>query len=320
LGKDLFPDLLKRGGFATTIEGDVRQRFEENFEKGMEMFIKTRNVEISTLLREMSEYFVQFTPGFNNLYRRLATCLAQRQKDLGEHVKQRIVFATLNYDLLLELAILNAGCAVVYPSYIPGNHYTYVSEALRLRRDILNSYWWANYSATIPTIKTSAFEVLKVHGSCNFLLDIPPENFRGNTYENVGVAVEAPTIPVLPANKVLDWLRRSDSSLAPSISMYAEGKQVMFSRNYVQEHQSSFQTAVKEADRIFLIGVRIWRPDTHIWDHIAASKAWLGYAGGEPEEFRAWCRERRHSNHHVLGTYFDDSLPAIEQEIMNITR
>jgi hypothetical protein len=318
LGKNLFPDLLISGGFATTIEGELRRRFEEDFEMGMEMFRETRNVEIPTLLREMSRYFIQFTPGPNNLYRRLATMLSQRQKNLGEQVGERIVLATLNYDLLLEQAILDVGSAVRYPAY-PTGHHAYFPSTHRPRQDIVNSYW-EKYNAIYP-VGTSGFEMLKVHGSCNFLLDIPPENFRRVTYQNVGVAVEGPAKPVLPADRVLDWLMRSDSSLAPAISMYAEGKDVFFSRNYVLEHQSRFQAAVKEAEKIFLVGVAIQRTDTHdthIWDHIADSNAWLGYVGGEPDNFCAWCRKTEHSDYKVLGTYFEDALPLIGRALDDV--
>ncbi len=97
--------------------------------------------------------------------------------------------------------------------------------------------------------------------------------------------------------------------------MYAEGKQVMFSAKYVQEHQARFQAAVAQADKIFLVGIRIWPPDKHIWDHIAASKSWLGYVGFEPDEFRSWCEEKQHMNYHVLARSFKDALLLIEREM-----
>jgi hypothetical protein len=102
--------------------------------------------------------------------------------------------------------------------------------------------------------------------------------------------------------------------------MYTEGKQVLFSADYVREHQARFQTAVEEADKIFLVGIRIWPLDTHIWDYIATSKSWLGYVGREPDEFRAWCEENARSNQHVLACSFEDALPVIEQEIADVTR
>jgi hypothetical protein len=118
LGKDLFPHLLKESEIVGTWDEELRQYFERDFETGMKKYIETQEVEIPTLLREMSKYFIQFTPGPTNLYRRLVTSLAQRQKKLGEHLRQRIVLATLNYDLLLERAIHDAGCALAYPTDI----------------------------------------------------------------------------------------------------------------------------------------------------------------------------------------------------------
>src|ERR671911_3068747 len=80
LGKDLFSELLSKGGIAATVDEAHRQLFDENFEKGMQRFIENRNIDLTTLLREMSEYFVPFTPGPNNLYRRLANTICQWQK------------------------------------------------------------------------------------------------------------------------------------------------------------------------------------------------------------------------------------------------
>jgi hypothetical protein len=98
--------------------------------------------------------------------------------------------------------------------------------------------------------------------------------------------------------------------------MYAEGKQVLFGARYIREQQARFQASVAEADKIFLVGARIWPADVHIWDHIAASKAWLGYVGGkDPTDFLDWCKKNKHQDHHILGTYFEDTLPAIEREI-----
>jgi hypothetical protein len=102
--------------------------------------------------------------------------------------------------------------------------------------------------------------------------------------------------------------------------MYAEGKRVRFSDEYVREHQGRFQAAVEKADRIFLVGIRVWPPDSHIWDHIAASNAWLGYVGleGDAATFRSWCEEKGRTNHRVLAHSFKDALPLIEQELENV--
>jgi hypothetical protein len=315
LGKDLFPELLSRGGIAATIDSELRHLFEENFEVGMRRFIVTRNVDVATVLREMSEYFVPFTPGPNNLYRKLVDKLVRQQDKLTEQPRHRILLATTNYELLLERAILQSGCNLVYP--MPDNgSYTYVSKRNVLRARVLNSYWaqrHARFSVRSPT-----FEVAKVHGSCNFLLDIRPEMFRNVRFEGGNVAVEAPVRPVLPGHAVLDYLRRTDS-LAPAISMYAEGKQVLFSREYVREHQARFQAAVGEADKMFLVGIRVWPPDDHIWDHIAASTSWLGYIGREPEDFCSWCEEKNRANYHCLASTFEDALPQIERELEDAT-
>jgi hypothetical protein len=285
LGDKLFLELLGRGRFAALLNSELRQLFAEDFEEGMGEFIDTQSIDIHVVLREMSEYFVPFAPGPNNVYRKLVNSLGQRQ----EH---RIVLATTNYDLLIERAVLDSGYNLAYPmsqGALPtGRTRRYFSEWNRWRTQVLNAYW-AHRNVSFP-IRGSVFEVLKLHSSCNFLL------------------------AVLPGEHVLDYLRRTDS-LAPAISMYARGKQVMFGAPYVEKLQARFQAEVAEADKIFLVGIKVSPQDTHIWDHVATSDAWLGYVGFERDEFRSWCKEKGRANHHFLACRFEDALPLIEQEL-----
>ena len=65
-GNRLFLELLARGGFTAKLTPELRRLFEKDFEKGMGKFIETQSIDIHVVLREMSEYFVPFTPGHNN--------------------------------------------------------------------------------------------------------------------------------------------------------------------------------------------------------------------------------------------------------------
>jgi len=300
----------------------------------MAYFRETRNPETTTMLREMSEYFVPFTPGLDNLYQKLIESLGRHQKTFGDKPKPRIVLATTNYDLLIECAILNAGCAVVYPTPDSDADLTYAelpADADLPAKERSVHYWspridhgvehQLNYkleSDQTSVVRFPAFEVPKVHGSCNFAPQLGRYKFHNTVLEG-GVAnlVGAPVQPLLPANRALQWLKETDS-LAPAIAVYEAGKQVLFSPEYVQEHQRRFQTAVAEAEKVFLVGIRIVPEDGHVWDHVAASNAWLGYVGFEPKEFRAWCEANGYSNYRTLARSFKEALPLIEEEIEDL--
>jgi hypothetical protein len=79
----------------------------------MEEFFEKRNVEVTAFLREMAEYFVQFSPGPDNLYRKLIDALRG----------YKAVFSTTNYDLLIELCVKQAGRLVSYAGFpLPENN------------------------------------------------------------------------------------------------------------------------------------------------------------------------------------------------------
>jgi hypothetical protein len=139
LGTKLFSELQGRGGVAAEVTGALRDKFENDFERGMEEFFRYRNTETTAFLREMADYFAQFEPGPKNYYVELARIVAQ--------AKSSVVLATTNYEMLLELAVKRAGYNIVYdkPPYYP--------------------------KGGIP--------VLKLHGSCNFLPDFQGGGLRG---------------------------------------------------------------------------------------------------------------------------------------------
>jgi len=67
-GNKLFLELLARGGLTARLTPELRRLFEKDFEKRIGKFIETQSIDIHVILREMSEYFVPFTPGPNNVY------------------------------------------------------------------------------------------------------------------------------------------------------------------------------------------------------------------------------------------------------------
>src|SRR4051794_7919089 len=143
LGGGLFAALCK---FSPLIHEHCefeKDRFE-NFEEGMRWVYHERATFLPTFVCEMAKYFAQFKIEDGNVYVDFINSL--------KHRARHCCFATLNYELLLEQALVHNGFKVVY-----------------------------KYNDR----QADEISVVKIHGSINFL---PPKNwwhsFKGNSFEN----------------------------------------------------------------------------------------------------------------------------------------
>jgi hypothetical protein len=269
---DLLRAMQAQGGVAGTITGSLATQFANDFEAGMLEFFTTRNAEVSALLREMAAYFVGFEPGRGNYYRAII--------DTARKANAEVVFATTNYDLLIEHSITQSGARITYHGRpVPRNN----------------------------------FSLLKIHGSCNFLPHLGGSSIRGLGFvvpEGTGGILDAPVRPAQTTEEVREFCSREDS-IAPAIAVYMRGKPVLYCGPFVKEQQLAFAREVAAARKVFIVGLRCNPTDHHIWDVLARAKAWLGYVGLQPDGFSTWCKARRRKNASVVAPTFQDALPTI---------
>lgn len=268
----LFKKLQKRGGFAATVSKTLADLFIDNFEAGMAELYSSSERDTYALMREMSLYFSEFEPLEENYYRELIQFIAS--------TNHQVVFATTNYDLLIEISVCQLGFKVIYHA--------------------------------LPVPKNN-FSVLKIHGSCNFLPDIPNIKITGAYYKNVGTIIDAP-VRIAQASEVSKFCSEEDS-IAPAIAMYVKGKAVKFCPKYVIRHQKFWEESVFKAKRIFVIGLRVNPEDAHIWQVLASSKAQLLYVGFEQEDFENWTKQNRRKNAHWIAKTFQEALPKIKNHL-----
>jgi hypothetical protein len=131
LGKDLFEELVARGGVAAGLPDDLQEEFRKNFELGMGRFHEIYTGGIVSFQRELAQYLAEFVPTPDSTYIKLF-----RLVNLN-----RPIFCTLNYDLLIELAAAQAG--------FPGTSYTSVPTPGRLR--LLKPHGSCNFWPDIPS-------------------------------------------------------------------------------------------------------------------------------------------------------------------------
>lgn len=272
-GGGLFRALQKAGGVAASINQQLSELFIKDFESGMAEFFTTRNIDVTAFLREMGAYFTQFKPGPSNLYRIVIDLLAK--------TKRKAVLSTTNYELLVELAINQAGYNVNY----------------------------SGFSASRNTMP-----VLKIHGSCNFF---PSEHIKIsniNFLVSEGFAILNTGIRIAKNLQEVSDFYRLENSVAPAISMYARGKSVLYGPSFIAEQQKAWQLEIERASRIYVIGLRVNCADAHIWNPLKSSKAPLYYVG-QSEDFIEWKEDVRRKQAYVIATTFAESIEHIKRHL-----
>ena len=256
LGNGLFTDLVDINGVAATLPDNIKKMFEENFEEGMAEYYKFSDGNIMSFQRELAEYLASFQPTNSNVYIKL----------IKELSNQRVIYSSLNYDLLFELSAASLGLFTSYTS-------KYTQGGVRL---------------------------LKFHGSSNFWPDLPIGMLNNVQISGSGRAdIQA---PIKPLNQVETLNKcKLENSVAPAIAMFAVGKKVKISPDYVENQYEMWKTQVIKSSKIFIVGVRVHEVDDHIWALLGKSKGKVIYFGFESDraEFEQW-----KSNHNKINAYF----------------
>jgi hypothetical protein len=225
--------------------------------------------EIKTLFREkgfetgMAEYYRHSGGNIMRFQRELAHYLASFSPSQESAYVQlintlgtrRFIYCSLNYDLLFELSA---------------------------------AYLQLNTTYTAKRIKGEV-SLIKPHGSANFW-PYTSDKFTRCTFINAGPGADFQA-PIRPLNQI-DTINQclNQDSLAPAIAMYAEGKAVRVSPDYVEEQQQQWIMSAKLAKRVFVVGVRVHLIDHHIWGTLAETKADVIYFGfpNDKQNFDGW--------------------------------
>ena len=100
--------------------------------------------------------------------------------------------------------------------------------------------------------------------------------------------------------------------------MYAEGKAVKVSPDYVEAQQAQWQSVVAKAKHIFVVGVRVHNIDEHIWSPLVSTKASVTYFGRPPDkpEFLAWKSNVKKKNAFFIEATFSESVGIIKSRLI----
>lgn len=271
----LFARLEGAGGQAARLPADLKALFRTDFEQGMAQFYEYADGDIMRFQREMAAYLAKFKPGAANAYIRLIRTIGPR----------RAIYASLNYDLLFELAAASLGLSTFY----------------------------------VTDSQASGVRLLKLHGSSNFWPDIPVGMIGNATFRRSGRAdIQA---PIKPLSQEETLYRCSvEDSVAPAIAMYAEGKAVNVSPDYVERQQELWKAMVHRANRIFVVGVRVHNADVHVWGELARTRAAVTYFGRESDRlaYEQWTADNGKRNAYFIEATFDECIAFIGRQLGRI--
>jgi hypothetical protein len=187
-------------------------------------------------------------------------------------------FASLNYDCLLELAAAQLGLNV-------------------------------NYSARDD--EPSAVQVLKLHGSCNFIT--PELSAMRPHLTNPGSFLGSQLDVLSPRNlqNVLkDKFREGiNHYFYPILSLYAVGKNTHIAPEKIQAFRNAWVEEAAQATHLAIIGVRFNSQDDHITDSVRATPAQTVLYVGSEADFEAWHSLNPSCKH--LGEKFDESFAGL---------
>lgn len=273
LGTQFFEEFKKLGGVATTVDEQLSEMFNLDFEKAMDEFFEKRNLDVTSFLREMAKYFCQFEPLEGNLYGELIKILGKGRK--------KVTFVTTNYDLLIELAAAQQGMYISYGG-LPAPHNNL---------PLLKIHGSCHF---LPDLGNSTFK------NCHF----------GTAGTRDSTIVEAPVKIATSIAEVLKFCNEQDS-LAPALAMYSPDKRVLYCKRFVEQQQEAWRNAVDKASSLYIIGLKVHAIDDHIWGILAKSKCTKYYIGGEPEEFLEWAKNAGAKNCYAIASRFNEALPTI---------
>lgn len=277
LGINLFTNLKNRfpetwGILPPGFEND----FKENFEKGMSRLWSdlSYNSKIPSFMKDFAIFFSKFkiTDYNKNLYYQLFSELKKR------NVLEETVLSTINYDCLIDYAL----------------------EKLNV-----------NYSYSISNINNTIV-VLKIHGSCNYLLDPKVISVKSGAKYRPGITFNPPLVFKSPED--IEEYCYSDTALYPAMAIYMSSKPIQMGSVAITRIQKDWQDIIMNAEKVFIVGANPNMEDKHIWDFIN-KKSQIFYCGNK-DNFENW-QQNKNRKDVFLNCTFESAIQSIIEHSLN---
>ncbi|MCD6434226.1 MAG: hypothetical protein J7L14_01285 [Candidatus Diapherotrites archaeon] len=275
LGSSLYRELVSM--FPATwgaLPPSLQTQFYANFEDGMSALWDRGSHAIPVLMQQMAIFFARYQLSSQRVdgYSKLLDALTSSRKP--------VLFSSLNYDCLFEVAVSMAGRAVNYFDNTPASD--------------------------------SDIAIWKLHGSCNFLPHGGVTATRGVSF-GPGVTFGTGIRPVNP-NEVATYCT-SNTALYPAMAVYARGKPIQIAPEIIQRIQGFWTTAIKSASTVIIVGAHPHIADRHVWEPLSATEAKLLFVGNKGAFLDWQSKYRIRGDSIYLGHRFDSSIKAIVKNL-----
>jgi len=256
------------------LPADMADLFRGDFERGMARVAETNSHAMPILQRAMAAFFFRFVPRMSSLFVRLAQRIHRHQWNGA--------IATLNYERLLELSLLQVG---VQPIVGQG-------------------------------AGEGQIELCLPHGCCHLFCEGIQASPAGVSFSGVGVTFDGPVVAISDPE---EFQRRINGNAVPPVMSYFElQKKTSAGVSFINSQRARWAELASQANKIAIVGVKVRPRDSHIWLPIANSAARVVYCAGAAagNEFRGWAAASRPGKgDRVLEGYFAEEFSSLCYEM-----
>lgn len=245
LGHDLFKELASRFPRSWgNLPSQYASLLCRDFELGMQQIWERRLEWVQELMVNMACYFSEFNPSSDksDCYSQLVAAIAE-----GKWL-ERVAFATLNYECVLDVAASWAGLKIAY--------------------------------AAAPPPKDNLM-IWKLHGACNLLPSVHVYNMRFDAESIFDGPVEPADLPMVRKRYQVEGL-----AVPPVMCVYMPGKPTQTVPRLLTQIRQQWAERVKEVDVVAIISVRPNLIEGYVWKPILDCQAEVWYVGGKDGDYR----------------------------------
>lgn len=238
-----------------------------DFEKKMHQIWESKRVNGALFNSMIASYFSRFQPIMHG------NAFVDLFRNLNDE-NIDFVYSTLNYDCIAEFAASSIGMKLNY---------------------------------NLQQMPSTQFDILKLHGSCNFLLKGMTGPLGGLSF-SVGNSMLDGPIEIVDPRQVPTIIQRRPAG--PCLSYYMKNKPTAVGTKTIQAIQKKWREIIDDTELLIIIGTNVNKDDLHIWESVTKTGADIGFVGNE-NSFSNLKSLNSKSNPTHLGTDFAISISEI---------
>jgi len=226
----------------------------------------------------------------------------------------------------INLVLVNSMLAVYFSRFSPNNTSNTFTELLNVIKEndsdfvysTLNYDCIAEYAAQFlgfkinyefNNLKQDEFNILKLHGSCNFVMSGMTGPLGGMTLPSQLGVLDGPMSAIWPPSSMQTEIQKYPAG--PIMAFYMKNKPVQVNRKSIAEIQQVWKDRILESNKLIIIGVNPNLEDKHVWDSIKTTKAKIGFVGSD-NGFKKLNKLNLQKKPKHLSESFENSIAGIE--------